>query len=248
MNLLGKNFLKKTLKNSPVIIALILIAIGSWPIESFAVTSQTGAKQPIINPPFILQSPRMKWTFVDEEMCEEATLMMAARWYFQLGAPTIPRMEYNLARLRDYQVKNFTTWYDSSILQGEAMMRDVFNVLQVDLKIITDEEQNLNQIKQAISDGKVVVFPAAGRLLKNKHFKNGGPVFHNILIYGYDPKTDEYIVMDPGTRFGRGFRYSATILNQAWHDWYNELYKSKDKFKDILKGPRRALVVSLPQK
>jgi len=75
----------------------------------------------------------------------------------------------------------------------------------------------LINIKKEIAAGHPVIVPAAGKVLPNPNFTNGGPNYHMLLIIGYD-QTD-FITNDPGTRNGKNFRYTYDGLINAIHDW-----------------------------
>jgi hypothetical protein len=58
---------------------------------------------------------------------------------------------------------------------------------------------------------------ADGKVLPNPHFRNGGPVYHALIIRGYTE--DSFITNDPGTQFGKNFVYKYHELMNAIHDW-----------------------------
>jgi hypothetical protein len=71
--------------------------------------------------------------------------------------------------------------------------------------------------------GKLVIIPAAGRLLGNPNFSGQGPIYHMLVVRGFDNKTGEFITNDPGTRKGEGYRYKYSVLINAIHDWSHKL-------------------------
>jgi uncharacterized protein YvpB len=89
----------------------------------------------------------------------------------------------------------------------------------------------IDDIKREIASGKPVIVPAAGKLLDNPNFRNGGPKYHMLVIKGYDK--DGFITNDPGTRKGEYFRYTYDNLYNAIHDWDDG---------DILNGGKNILV------
>ena len=58
---------------------------------------------------------------------------------------------------------------------------------------------------------------ADGKALPNPYFRNGGPVYHALIIRGYT--ADAFITNDPGTRSGENFLYAYDTLLHAIHDW-----------------------------
>jgi hypothetical protein len=75
----------------------------------------------------------------------------------------------------------------------------------------------INSIKTEIAAGRPVIIPAAGKVLPNPNFKDGGPNYHMLVVKGYD--ANGFITNDPGTRLGENFRYTYDALINAIHDW-----------------------------
>ena len=55
-------------------------------------------------------------------------------------------------------------------------------------------------ITKELSEGRIVIVPTAGRLLKNPHFTASGPLYHMLVIKGFDDAKHTFITNDPGTR------------------------------------------------
>lgn len=79
------------------------------------------------------------------------------------------------------------------------------------------ENPTIEQIKNSIAKGNPVLVVADGKVLPNPHFRNGGPVYHALVIKGYDG--ENFITNDPGTQFGESFKYKYDDLMNAIHDW-----------------------------
>jgi hypothetical protein len=79
------------------------------------------------------------------------------------------------------------------------------------------ENPTADDIKRFIANGQPVLAVADGKVLPNPHFRNDGPVYHALIIRGYTEI--EFITNDPGTQFGRGFKYKYEDLLNAIHDW-----------------------------
>jgi hypothetical protein len=77
--------------------------------------------------------------------------------------------------------------------------------------------RSVDDIKYELAAGRPVIVGAAGKLLPNPHFSNGGPVYHMLVITGYDEAG--FITNDPGIRQGENFRYTFDALYAAIHDW-----------------------------
>jgi uncharacterized protein YvpB len=72
-------------------------------------------------------------------------------------------------------------------------------------------------IKDELANGRPVIVGAAGKILPNPNFRNGGPNYHMLVVIGYDK--NGFITNDPGTRKGQDFRYSFSDLFNAIHNW-----------------------------
>lgn len=86
-------------------------------------------------------------------------------------------------------------------------------------------------IRRELAAGRPVIVGAAGKLLKNPYFSNGGPTYHMLVITGYDEQG--FITNDPGVSQGKDFRYSRGNLLESIHDW---------DAANILNGPKHILV------
>jgi len=91
----------------------------------------------------------------------------------------------------------------------------------------------VEDLKKELAAGNPVIIPAAGRLLSNPNFTGAGPLYHVLVLIGYNSKG--FIANDPGTRRGEKYFYSYNVLYNAIHDFPG----SKEK---ILEG-RKAMVV-----
>ena len=77
-------------------------------------------------------------------------------------------------------------------------------------------------IKQALTDKRLVVFPAQGQKLGNPNFTPPGPIYHMLVITGYD--ATNFITNDPGTRRGLNYKYTYDTLYEAAGSWSHEDY------------------------
>jgi hypothetical protein len=58
-----------------------------------------------------------------------------------------------------------------------------------------------------------------------------------IFVIGYDSRTDEFIVHDPGTRQGASTRYSADVLASSLQDYATGMHEPV--------GPARTAMISI---
>jgi hypothetical protein len=88
-------------------------------------------------------------------------------------------------------------------------------------------------MKKYLAKRKPIIVPAAGRMLGNPYFTAPGPLYHNLVLTGYDG--DTIITNDPGTKRGKDYKYDIGTLYGAIHDFTG----NKD---DIEKG-RKAMII-----
>ncbi len=104
-------------------------------------------------------------------------------------------------------------------------------VYGIQMRVI--ESATIEDIKESILRYRPVIVPVSGKLLQNPQFLRGGPVYHTVLIIGYDDRDGTFITHEPGTRFGRRYRYDQKRLFAAIADWDQKLGLM----------PRKAIVV-----
>jgi len=176
--------------------------------------------------PFLSQAPFAKWDALHEDACEEASLIMAK--YFLDGEKTISK-EQGEKEIQD-MVK-----FENRNKYGLSVTLDELNEIArkyYDLERGRVEKNiTIENIKKELASGKPVIVGAAGKVLPNPNFKNGGPNYHMLVIIGYDGKG--FITNDPGTRLGKNFRYTFEDLLKSIHDWNP---------KNILNGEKNYLV------
>ena len=164
--------------------------------------------------PFITQAPNKIWDARHEDACEEASLL-TLRYWLAARQPTAAEIEVEL--------QSFITWqtdqgYGPSVTLTELSQaaRDYWSEpWWGELTVVSGAD--LDDLRREIAAGHPVVIGAAGKLLDNPHFKNGGPNYHMLVLIGYDGS--EFVTNDPGTQYGASYRYPATVIDAAWHDW-----------------------------
>jgi hypothetical protein len=168
----------------------------------------------ILPVPFTSQAPFANWDLPYQEACEEASMIMAAEYFkgnkkLQLD-PTYA----------DQEILKLVEWETSNGFTQDITAQEVATVLKNYYALEASVVQyNPRVIKEAILEHKLVLLPAAGRLLGNPYFRRPGPVYHMLVVKGFED--NEFITNDPGTRRGENFRYNELILARAVHDWNN---------------------------
>ncbi len=180
----------------------------------------------LLKVPFTVQAPNANWDALHEEACEEASLIILKHFLKNepMGSPE--QVEEEIQSMIKYETDH---GYKVDVTMDELaqISEDFygFKTARVEKNITLDD------IKKELVAGRPVIVPASGKMLDNPNFKNGGPLYHNLVIVGYDKKG--FITNDPGTRKGEGFRYTFDNLFNAIHDWNSS---------DINKGGKAYLV------
>ncbi|MDZ4221418.1 MAG: C39 family peptidase, partial [Patescibacteria group bacterium] len=161
--------------------------------------------------PFQSQAPHANWDLPYGEACEEASLIMADR-FFKGESLGPEEMDAEILRVVDWEKETFGYYEDTKAAEVVVMAREYFG-----LNATLDYDVSVANIKSHLAANKAVVVPAAGRMLKNPYFSGEGPVYHMLVIRGY---TDtHFIANDPGTKRGGSFLYAYDVLIDAIHDW-----------------------------
>jgi uncharacterized protein YvpB len=178
------------------------------PVEAKSDLPPTSA---LIKMSFTTQSPLAVWDATQEDACEEASIIMVAHYLNKTSVGSKNEAEKEILDLIDYETKNS---YGPSITLNElnTIAKSYYNLTG---KVKTDI--SVEDIKKEITKGNPVIIPAAGKILPNPNFRNGGPNYHMLVIKGYDK--NGFITNDPGTRKGENFRYTFDALFNAIHDW-----------------------------
>lgn len=162
--------------------------------------------------PFAAQAPTGQWSDQrQQDGCEEASALMAIRWAKNQGLTNQQALEEIIA-LSDYEQATYGEYRDVSLADVKSWIFEDYyaysNVRHV---------RNISKkdIINALHDNSVVLLPMNGQLLGNPNFTPPGPERHMLLVRGYDPRTDQFITNDPGTRKGESYRYSSTTIMDA---------------------------------
>ncbi len=176
-------------------------------------------KEFLLKVPFTSQAPEKNWEQPWQDACEEAALLMLDAYY----------KNYNLSPLfsRD-EILKIVKWEEEQewgtsieIEKIKKLAEEYFGLNKKNneesRKFIILENPTVEDIKKSLVAGNPVLVVADGKVLPNPHFRNGGPVYHALIIKGYTET--EFITNDPGTQFGESFKYKYNDLLKAVHDW-----------------------------
>ena len=183
--------------------------------------------------PFTSQAPFSDWSYPFNHTCEEAAVLMAH--YYVEGKTSIEpaQAKKELLALVEYENKNYEFSEDTNAAQTAQLIRDYYGY-----SVKVKYDISLDDIKKELAKGNPVIVPTAGRLLNNPYFKPPGPLYHMLLIKGYN--ATEFITHDAGTVRGADFTYSYQTLENAIHDLEN------GDLENIASGRSAMISVSIP--
>lgn len=160
---------------------------------------------------FTAQAPTANWDELHNQACEEVSAIIANAYFNHISSLPPTTVEKEITALTKWQDDTFG--YHLSI-NTEETARMIEANYGLKTEIIPMSEQT---IKQAIADGKLVLIPTNGQLLHNPNYKVPGPIYHMIVVTGYN--NDTIITNDPGTRNGFNYKYSYDTLWSANGTW-----------------------------
>ena len=170
--------------------------------------------------PFYPQAPFANWDYPWQEACEEASVLLAVNEYYNHNWT---REEFNaeILKLVAWEKKTFGSYEHTSVEQTAQILNEHFN-----LKTKIHRDPTFEDVKKIISNGNLIVMTFAGKKLKNPNYKNGGPIYHAMLIKGYK-KNEKIITHDVGTRNGENYVYSWKRIHDSMHDYYEPIEKGE---------------------
>lgn len=180
--------------------------------------------------PFVSQAPYRDWSMPYQEACEEASAIMASLYYQGDMREMVigDAGDALLKKVIAWEEERFGYYKDTTVAETVIMLEEYFK-----LRARIVDDPTIEQIKQAVAAGYPVIVPAYGKALPNPYFKNGGPLYHMLVVKGYTET--KFITHDPGTNTrGADFPYTYDALMNAIHDWNGG---------DVPNGAKRVIVV-----
>jgi len=181
--------------------------------EDVEITADEGTKIPSTfdnDVTFFSQAPTGSWELPYQEACEESSLILVS-YFFQDKYLDSEVMDAEIQRAVAWQEENFGTYSDTSVNEVMQMASEHFGLQGTVIEDVTEDI-----LKSELTKGNVIVAPFAGRLLGNKYYSGDGPLYHMLVIRGYD--RNEFITNDVGTQHGESFKYKYSTLINAIHD------------------------------
>lgn len=180
--------------------------------------------------PFTSQAPTGNWDVVHEDTCEEASVHMIVEYFNGTPSGKLNTASADKAMLALVAYEDANGYgYSVSAAELQAIILDFYDGAY-DVDII--EDPSADDLKALIADGFPVIIPAAGRMLGNPFFTGEGPLYHMLVLRGYED--GRFVTNDPGTRHGENYTYDEDVFMNAIHDWNNG---------DPVHGARRVLVM-----
>jgi uncharacterized protein YvpB len=165
-----------------------------------------------IDVPFTVQAPTANWDATHEEACEEASLIMVQHYIKGTKFDSTDSADQEILALIGWETQNGYA-LDVTTSQLSQIASSYYGIKSGRVKT----GATIDDIKRELSAGRPVVVGAAGKVLPQPNFRDGGPNYHMLVITGYNK--NGFITNDPGTRKGQGFRYTFDGLFNAVHDW-----------------------------
>jgi len=206
--IIGKSSLSRTA--SPALTGITNRSVSPSPRLTEAFSPKPSGKK-VLAVPFSVQAPTANWDPVHEETCEEVAVIMAYAWV--KGVTLYPALvEQEIQKTIKWQMDSFGFFADTSARQTAQMAESLYGL---ETGII--ENPTVQKIKDEIDAGRIVIAGVAGRMLGNPYYTPPGPLYHMLLIKGYD--ATGFITNDDGTRRGESYHYSYPVIMAAFHDW-----------------------------
>lgn len=199
--------LTPTATTSPKLTPSLAVSIFPSPIPSKMPPSYL-----IANFPFQSQAPLALWDELHDEACEEAALVLV-NYYLKGQSLSAEKMDQEILKMVDWEIKNWGSHKDLTISETAELAENFYQLENAQIK----NNINIEDIKREVAQNHPVIIPTAGRLLGNPYFRSPGPIYHMLVVIGYDNST--IIVQDIGTRRGDHYRYNEQVLFNAIHDW-----------------------------
>lgn len=169
----------------------------------------------LMDVPFVVQAPFSNWdNIIFQGACEEASILMAVHWV--KGEDVSDELaSREIIEMAHFQEEAYGHFYDSSAKDTASLIKDYFGYKNVSLRYGVGGQD----IKNELAGGNIMIVPVNGQKLKNPHYTPPGPIAHTLVIVGYDPNTKEFITHDPGTQWGKYFRYDENIFVSSLQDY-----------------------------
>lgn len=162
--------------------------------------------------PFTVQAPENDWSQPWQDFCEEASIVMAEGYRDKIKEIPLPFAKTRMLEVKDYELDAFGYHLDTGVQDIATTLRE-FSKLKAMVLPAT-----ILTIKEELLRGNIIILPIAGAELKNKYFRSP-PLYHTVVIVGYDDMRNVFIAHDPGTKNGAYYEYDQAALIDAVRDF-----------------------------
>jgi|GEM_PF-1207018 len=173
--------------------------------------------------PFTTQSPLGAWGDPrQQDGCEEAVSLMAIKWVWGENL-ALEEAEKEILSISEYEKSVYGIYRDTGAEDTmNWIIKDYFQYQNVELQ----RNITVDDVKLELSKGNLVILPVNGRVLENQYFLKPAPLYHMILVVGYNIQNQAFQAHDPGTQYGKNFVYSESNLEKALQDYYSGYHES----------------------
>lgn len=176
-------------------------------------------KSKILSVPFVSQAPFRVWDLPYKEYCEEASVLTLHYWKSGVPTPPADQLDRDLKEVQAWEEENLRTWDDTTAEETARILRQRFGYTNT--SVVRDVSPS--DIKRELDAGRPVIVPARGRELDSPYFTPPGPLYHMLVIIGYDDAAGQWVTNDVGTNTkGAGQRYAYDDLFNAMGDWSHD--------------------------
>jgi hypothetical protein len=178
---------------------------------------------------FYAQAPFGNWDYPWQEACEEASILLTVNEYLDKNW-TREQFNKEILDLVEYEKKQYGQYEHQTAAEITKILKDRY---ALDSVIINNP--SFEYVRQTLNKGHLIIMTFAGKKIGNPYYKNGGPIYHAMVIKGYK-EGQKIITADVGTKNGEDYVYSWQTIIGALHDWATP----------IENGPKRMIEVMPP--
>lgn len=166
-----------------------------------------------LNCQFYSQAPTWNWNQPYQDYCEEASIIL---WLNCLEWKNVWLNEYlsQLDGLWAYEQKN---WYEKDVSM-EEIKKILLKKYWKESKII--KNPTFDKIKKILDKWHLMIVWVAGQQLWNPYYSWDGPIYHVVLVVGYD--WNNIITHDVWISKWENYRYDNKHFINSIHNWSKE--------------------------
>ena len=179
--------------------------------------------------PFTPQAPYAIWDEYHNDACEEASVLMVARFWQHKPFTGAADAEAELLAIKNFEDRVFGYNKDTGVDMTARILKEYYKFPLVEVRY----DISIEDLKNEVLSGRPVIVPVKGQLLKNPFFKPPGPPYHMLVVKGVTAD-GKFVTNDPGTKRGADFIYGQELLYNAINNWDDKLH--------VISG-RKAMIV-----